>query len=154
MKTITTITLFILASALAFGQQYTLETYQETTNKGIKQGMAAGWVFTVDNYGYQPYKITLGGFYQHAVLTSQTSEQRLMMEKVFTGMYVESQLMNHKKFDLWFNARVGLQNGENFLITPMMKAKYALVKNLELTAGVGARGFKNPTLAYGASFSF
>lgn len=153
MKTIITISLFILVSTIATAQQ-SIDTYQETTNKGVKQGISAGWNFTVDNYGYNPYKIAFGGFYQHAVLSKSNSEQTQKIERVFTGVYVEGQIVNGKRLDLWFNTRVGVQNSENFLITPSIKAKYQLVKNLEVYTGVGTRGFKNPTLTYGASFSF
>lgn len=154
MKTLITIAIFIITTTLTFAQNQTVESYMETTNMGVKHGVAAGWVFTVDNYGYNPYKITLGAFYQYKALTIAAPEVRQQVEKVFTGIYLEGQVMNKKRIDLWVNTRVGVQNGENFLISPMVKAKYQVVKNFELIGGIGTRGFRNPTLAYGAAFNF
>ena len=151
MKTsILIIVMLVVVLGTANAQQAVTRVYNEKTKIGLKTGVAVGYE--------SRYGIELGGFYQEADLldkvfnkneSSQSVKPR-QYEKQFYGVYFGARITSSNWYDLKFNVRTGVTNGENFAITPSVLANVIATKNVQLTVGVGSRAFR-PTLQTGIS---
>jgi len=145
MKKLVTISILLFSFQLATAQRLNVTTYVEKTNIGIKGGTAFGFE---NHLGFE-----YGGFYQEAELTEglfgqERDELPRFYEKEFFGLYGAAPLMVRAKYDLKINVRMGVTNGENFLITPSLVANYQLMKIISVRGGIGARSFQ-PTFQAG-----
>jgi len=139
MKKLVTISILLFSFQLATAQRLNVTTYVEKTNIGIKGGTAFGFE---NHLGFE-----YGGFYQE-LFGQERDELPRFYEKEFFGLYGAAPLMVRAKYDLKINVRMGVTNGENFLITPSLVANYQLMKIISVRGGIGARSFQ-PTFQAG-----
>lgn len=137
MKTLIT-TLALVFSLGLMAQEVVVASYMEQTKVGSKAGLAVGYTF--------PYGITVGGFYQEipAIIASDEVDT-YYCERNFTGAYFGVPISERRLVDMAFNVRMGVSNGENFLITPSIWSYMKPVKVVNIGLGVGVRAFR-PTL--------
>lgn len=149
-----TITLAI-AAHLAFAQTH-FSAYSETTGKGLKTGIMTGHVFELVYPGYATYDFAVGGFFQHEIPNAIANENAIasVREKVLYGAYAELMFNSSNRFSMAFNLRTGIQNGEGFVIAPMIKTRYEFLPKAHVELGISSRNVVSPTLSYGISFQF
>ncbi len=139
-KILIAITLFIISTSID-AQSLTLSSYMEQTRVSPKIGTSVGYQF-VSEYAYTDFIFAaeVGGFYQQEVSTvSGENAKKRHREKSFFGIYMETPLVYLNKFSMGLNVRTGIQNKENFMITPSIKAKYQPADFISFSAGMGAR---------------
>lgn len=143
MKKILTI-LTLLGTLGAMAQELTATSYVERTVAGSKMGVSMGFTF--------PYGITVGGFHQEASRLLDTKENRSVWnyERAFSGAYLVCPVKDYEKVGLDVNVRMGVSNGQNFLITPSVWGSYQPFKLINVGVGVGVRSFR-PTYQAGIS---
>ncbi|WP_258097951.1 hypothetical protein [Marinoscillum pacificum] len=138
MKTIFTTFALVVITTIAFGQGLSLKSYIEQTEVGPKVGSALG--FNTKS------GIEIGGFFQKAVDGMLTEESTPWnCEKEFYGAYFTYPVVSGQFFDLGFNVRTGVSNGENFTITPSLLTSVSPIKQVKVGAGLGVRAMR-PTV--------
>ncbi|MEM9337768.1 MAG: hypothetical protein AAGA66_03510 [Bacteroidota bacterium] len=140
--------IILMLSTAIFGtasaQQLTLKTYMEKTHIGIKTGTSVGMT---NQFGWE-----YGGFFQEASLMESLtmSDEQLRnlprtYERNFYGLYLGIPVMERSLMNIKVQLRTGVQNGENFVITPSLLGNFTPHKSIGFGLGVGMRMFK-PTL--------
>jgi len=137
--TLLTTVLLLTVLSTTNAQQLTARTYVEKTNVNLKNGVGIGMLFAND--------AEFGGFYQESAGfgNSQEVQPSRLLEQEFFGIYGAYPLMNRRVFDVKYQVRTGVSNGQNFVITSSVLADVTLMNRIKLGAGVGTRGFR-PTL--------
>ena len=146
------ISMLVLLLVTSQAQRFQITNYVEKTHTGSPQaGIAVG----VSN----GYDWEYGAFYQESsIVESLMSEKRksdlpLVYEREFYGLYFAAPFYYLGMFQLKFNIRTGISNGENFIITPSLLTDFKPTKNIRLGAGIGTRLLK-PTLQGSFSILF
>ena len=138
MKTIFTTFALVVFTTFAFGQDLSLRSYIEQTEVGPKVGSALGY--------NTKSGIEVGGFFQKAVDgMSPEGATPWNYEKEFYGAYFTYPVVDGYFFDLGFNVRTGVSNGENFIITPSLLTSVSPIKQVKVGAGLGVRAMR-PTV--------
>ncbi len=144
MKSISTIFAFLIMTTFTFGQDLLLKSYVEQTIVGPKVGTSVGFMVMSG--------IEVGGFYQKAVDgAAPEGANKWNFEEQFYGAFFTYPVVNKRTFDLGFNVRTGVSNGENFVITPSLLASISPIRSVKIGAGVGIRGLR-PTLQGSIAF--
>ncbi len=132
----------ILGTASA--QRLTIKTYVEKTHIGMKSGTALG---LTNQFGWE-----YGGFFQESTLLEALtmSEEDIRnlprnYERSFYGFYLAVPIIERNFMNIKIHMRTGVQNNENFVITPSVLGNFTPAKSIGFGLGVGMRGFK-PTM--------
>ncbi len=138
MKTSTITFAILLVSTVAFSQNLSVSSYMERTVVGSKVGTSVGYS--------SKSGIEYGGFYQRAV-DGATPEgaTKWNFEQQFYGAFFTYPVISGNFFNLGFNVRTGVSNGENFVITPSLLSSISPIKSIKLGAGIGVRALR-PTI--------
>ncbi len=137
MKIITYLIMFMF-SVVVLAQGFSVNSYLERTIVGPKLGTAIGY--------HVKSGIEVGGFYQEAVQGTVTETDRpWRYERQFYGAFFTYPVVSRNFFNLGFNVRTGISNGENFVITPSLLSSISPIKPIRLGIGIGARALR-PTL--------
>jgi hypothetical protein len=129
----------VTLAQIGYSQSLSARTYIERTSVGSKLGTAIG----IENeLGFE-----YGGFYQEAsLMESMMNKEETTLprfyEKEFFGLYGAAPLVMRSNYDLKLQVRMGVSNGESFLITPSLLANYHVFKMVSLGGGIGARSFR------------
>ncbi len=140
MKKLVILVYFIFTVQILYSQkQLQLKTYIERTVTGPKLGIGLG----IKGHGGYEY----GGFYQEAQLLGPTSSditstKPYPYEKTFYGLYGTGTLLTRRWYDLKLQARMGITNKENFIITPSVIGRVKLANWISLETGLGFRQFR------------
>lgn len=138
MKTLIITLLLSLTVLMSQAQSIQTSTYLERTHFSPKMGTSLGFEF--EN------QFEAGGFYQKAVDNNLAQEgSPAIIEEEFLGAYIACPLMMRRTTSLKINIRTGVSNGENFVITPSILAKYQPIPQISFGGGFGVRAFR-PTL--------
>jgi hypothetical protein len=132
----------MMVAGFASAQQLVATSYVEQTVASPKLGTSVGVVFN--------NAIEVGGFYQQS--TQRTASESVALpprtEQAFAGAFVAYPITQANLVNVKLNVRVGVSNGQNFVITPAVKANLQATKKISLDAGLGVRSFR-PTLMAG-----
>jgi len=127
------------------GQELFFNTYMEQTSVSLKMGGQLGYEF---EDGYE-----IGGFYQSEskILEPETNKLPTLREKKFFGVLLSGPILIRRGYNLKINARTGISNGTNFVITPSLISNLDIVKHIKLQTGLGIRALR-PTFQLGLRF--
>lgn len=141
MKRTVIISLFYFFTVYAFGQNQ-ISVYREFANQRQKFGIMAGKLFIDENQYYKTsYGTVVGVFYQSVLIKQkQPNNFRHTRERIFYGAYTEFIFNSSRKITISFNIRTGVQNGVNFVITPMLKTGVRVSPKVKLEAGLSQKG--------------
>lgn len=131
--------IFISFSQVISAQSIKAGSYMERTFSSPMVGTSITYEFKG--------RAEIGGYAQRAmnVAGGESADGYQRTETEFYGAFFAYPLVYSEKASLKFNARAGLVNGENFLITPGLTASYSPYSVITLSGGVGVRSFL-PTL--------
>lgn len=123
----------------ASAQRLTARTYVEKTQINLKNGFAMGFLFKND--------AEAGAFYQKSAGFGEGSDAPLprFFEHELMGIYAAYPIYNTRTFDVKYQVRTGVSNGQNFAITSSILADYTILNRFKIGAGIGSRNF-SPTL--------
>jgi hypothetical protein len=131
----------VLAGVLGTANaQLTVRSYAEKTHISMKTGVALG--YELEN------AVEFGGFFQDASIFNRgnlESDMPSYFEREFWGVFAAYPFYNSQKFDVKYQVRTGVTNGENFLITSSLLADFSPIRSVKFGAGIGSRNFQ-PTL--------
>ena len=132
----------VMVAGFASAQQLVATSYVEQTVVSPKLGTSVGVVFNNE--------IEVGGFYQQS--TQSTAPESVGLpprtEQEFAGAFVAYPITQDNLVDVKLNVRVGVSNGQNFVITPALQGNIQATKKISLDAGLGVRSFR-PTMMAG-----
>lgn len=141
---------FVLSGAMA--QKIQFGTYVERTCASPKAGAYFG-IINKESLAFGIFYQETDIVYDYVLTEDQKNELPQKYEQEFAGVYIGAPLFQVKKIVVDLNIRTGLANGEYFVMTPTLLAKYKLVGNVSINGGVGIRAYR-PTYQYGLAYTF
>ncbi len=133
--------------SLAHAQKTFMNTYVERTKVGPKMGTQLGVSFDE--------KYEIAAFFQRQAPMlefGESSPKPRFYEKEFAGVLFAGSIWQRGDFNILMNARVGVSNKINFVITPSVVSEIKVTSMLSVQAGVGVRAFR-PTAQFGIKIS-
>lgn len=136
----------VMMAGFVSAQELVATSYVEQTIVSPKLGTSLGVQF--DN------QIEVGGFYQQSTNNPEPEAQGLPLryEQEFAGAFVAYPLTQDHLVDLKMKVRVGVANGQNFVITPSVQGNLQATRKISIDAGLGVRVLR-PTLMAGININ-
>ena len=121
--------------------------YFEQTAQGSHIGTSAMYDFKYTYPGSRRiYSSKIGAFYQRSLPTIADESSIYLKERSFVGLTGEFELVSTRFISADLNARIGVQNKKNFLISPSVLATLKPLKNVAISGGFSLRGFSPSTM--------